>query len=95
MMRVGIAADRGGFTLKEQLAASLRGSGYEVVDFGAHQLNPEDDYPDFIIPSPGPLPREKWTAEWPSAAAASRIALRLRAASIFSLTSGPPSHTNP
>ena len=50
MMRVGIAADHGGFALKEQVAESLRGSGYEVVDFGAHQLNPGDDYPDFIIP---------------------------------------------
>jgi len=49
-MRVGIAADHGGFTLKEQLAESLRGSGYEVMDFGANQLNPGDDYPDFVIP---------------------------------------------
>jgi ribose 5-phosphate isomerase B len=49
-MRVGIAADHGGFTLKEQMTKSLRDSGYEVVDFGAHQLNNEDDYPDFIIP---------------------------------------------
>ena len=51
MMRVGIAADHGGFALKEQLAESLRGSGYEVVDFGAHELNPGDDYPDFVVPS--------------------------------------------
>jgi ribose 5-phosphate isomerase B len=50
MMRVGIAADHGGFALKEQVADSLRGLGYEVVDLGAHQLNPDDDYPDFIIP---------------------------------------------
>jgi len=50
MMRVGIAADHGGLTLKGQLAESLRGSGYDVVDFGAHQLDPEDDYPDFVIP---------------------------------------------
>jgi ribose 5-phosphate isomerase B len=50
MMRVGIAADHGGFNLKGQVAESLRGSGHEVVDFGAHQLNPEDDYPDFVIP---------------------------------------------
>ena len=50
MMRVGIASDHGGFALKGQVAESLRGSGYEVVDFGAHQMNPEDDYPDFIIP---------------------------------------------
>jgi ribose 5-phosphate isomerase B len=50
MMRVGIAADHGAFALKGQLEESLRNSGYEVVDFGAHQLNPADDYPDFIIP---------------------------------------------
>ena len=50
MVRVGIAADHGGFALKELMAASLRGSGYEVVDFGAHQLDADDDYPDFIIP---------------------------------------------
>jgi len=50
MMRVGIAGDHGGFALKSQIAESLRGSGYIVVDFGAHQLDPEDDYPDFIIP---------------------------------------------
>src|ERR1700689_925334 len=50
MMRVGIASDHGGFNLKGQVAESLRGAGYEVVDFGAHQLNPGDDYPDFIIP---------------------------------------------
>ena len=50
MMRVGIAADHGGFTLKGQLAESLRTSGYDTVDFGAHELNPGDDYPDFIVP---------------------------------------------
>jgi ribose 5-phosphate isomerase B len=50
MMRIGIAADHAGFVLKGNVADSLRGSGYEVVDFGAHQLNPDDDYPDFIIP---------------------------------------------
>ena len=49
-MRVGIAADHGGYALKEQVAESLRGSGHEVVDFGSHQLDPGDDYPDFIIP---------------------------------------------
>ena len=49
-MRVGIAADHGGFILKVEVAQTLRGWGYEVVDFGAHQLNPEEDYPDFIIP---------------------------------------------
>ncbi len=49
-MRIGIAADHGGYVLKEQVAQSLRGSAHEVVDFGAYRLNPDDDYPDFIIP---------------------------------------------
>ncbi len=49
-MRVGIAADHGGFILKEQMAEALRGLKFEVVDFGALKLNPGDDYPDFIIP---------------------------------------------
>lgn len=49
-MRVGIAADHGGFELKEQAAKVLRAAGYEVVDFDAHTLTPTDDYPDFIVP---------------------------------------------
>lgn len=49
-MRVGIATDHGGFELKEELLAHLRDEGCEVVDFGAHKLDPDDDYPDFVIP---------------------------------------------
>ena len=49
-MRVGIATDHGGFELKEELVAHLREAGHEVVDIGAHSLNPGDDYPDFVIP---------------------------------------------
>jgi ribose 5-phosphate isomerase B len=50
MMRVGIAADHGAFALKGQIAPALFGSGYEVVDFGAFELDGADDYPDFVIP---------------------------------------------
>src|SRR5579863_1604590 len=49
-MRVGIATDHGGFGLKEDLVTRLREAGHEVVDFGAHELNSGDDYPDFVIP---------------------------------------------
>lgn len=49
-MRVGIASDHGGFGLKEELVAQLRAAGHEVVDFGAYDLNPGDDYPDFVVP---------------------------------------------
>jgi ribose 5-phosphate isomerase B len=50
MMRVGIATDHGGFGLKEELVAHLRATGHEVVDFGAHDLDALDDYPDFVVP---------------------------------------------
>lgn len=49
-MRLGIATDHGGFALKEELLARLRAAGHEIVDFGAHQLTPDDDYPDFVVP---------------------------------------------
>lgn len=49
-MIVGIAADHGGFQLKSELSRALADAGYEVVDFGAFDLSPEDDYPDFVIP---------------------------------------------
>lgn len=49
-MRVGIATDHGGFDLKEEVTAQLRRAGHEVIDFGAHTLTSDDDYPDFVIP---------------------------------------------
>jgi len=49
-MRIGIAADHGAFALKCQLQDSLHTSGHEVLDFGAHALDMQDDYPDFVIP---------------------------------------------
>lgn len=49
-MKVGIATDHGGFGLKEELMAKLHAAGHEVTDFGAHTLNPGDDYPDFVVP---------------------------------------------
>jgi ribose 5-phosphate isomerase B len=49
-MRIGIAADHGGFGMKEQMTAALKSAGHEVTDFGAMQLDPADDYPDFVIP---------------------------------------------
>lgn len=48
--RIGIAADHGGFELKMQLTAALRKAGYGFVDFGAYELNIDDDYPDLMVP---------------------------------------------
>ena len=49
-MRVGMATDHAGFALKAELVAKLRLALHEAVDFGAQTFNPDDDYPDFIIP---------------------------------------------
>jgi ribose 5-phosphate isomerase B len=49
-MKIGIATDHGGFSLKEELVTHLREKGHEIVDFGAMEFNPDDDYPDFVIP---------------------------------------------
>ena len=50
LQRVGVAADHGGFELKEQLVGKLRAAGHEVVEFGDCRLSPDDDYPDFVVP---------------------------------------------
>ncbi len=49
-MHIGIATDHGGFELKEKLAPRLREAGHDVTDFGAHKLDEDDDYPDFVVP---------------------------------------------
>ena len=49
-MRIGLATDHGGFHLKEDLLARLREAGHDVVDFGAYNLAPGDDFPDFVTP---------------------------------------------
>jgi ribose 5-phosphate isomerase B len=49
-MRVGLAADHGGFELKVKMLEELRGAGYETVDYGALEYQAQDDYPDFVVP---------------------------------------------
>jgi ribose 5-phosphate isomerase B len=49
-MRVGMAADHGGFELKTYLTTALKDAGHEVIDFGAHNLVEGDDYPDYVVP---------------------------------------------
>ena len=45
-----LGADHAGFALKEELKQYLLGLAMEVEDLGAFELNPTDDYPDFIVP---------------------------------------------
>ena len=46
-MKLAIAADHAGYDLKALLVPWLRSAGHQVVDLGAHELDPDDDYPDF------------------------------------------------
>lgn len=49
-MHIGIATDHGGYSLKEEMVAKLKEAGHSIEDFGAHELNKDDDYPDFVAP---------------------------------------------
>ena len=45
-LRVALGADHGGYSLKNELLARLRGQ-YDILDLGAHKYDTDDDYPDF------------------------------------------------
>ena len=52
-MRVGIATDHGGFSIKRDLVARQRAAGYDVVDYGADRRDIGSDCPDSVIrPAP-------------------------------------------
>ncbi len=46
-MRVAIGADHGGYALKGDLKRCVESLGHEVIDVGASELDPADDFPDF------------------------------------------------
>ena len=48
--RIGVAADHNGSSMKKLLAQKLQEHGYAVVDFGDYQIDPDDDYPDYVVP---------------------------------------------
>ena len=50
MPKVFIASDHAGFELKEALVPFLQSLGNDVEDMGPYELDPEDDYPDYILP---------------------------------------------
>jgi ribose 5-phosphate isomerase B len=45
--RLALGADHGGLSLKSDLLTWLHQQKFEVVDVGAYQSDPDDDYPDF------------------------------------------------
>ena len=46
-MIIYIGADHRGFALKGKLIEVLKAGGWEVVDVGAKELDPGDDFPDY------------------------------------------------
>ena len=49
-MIIHLATDHAGLDLKNSIKAYLISKNYEVIDHGAHDYDPQDDYPDFIFP---------------------------------------------
>ena len=49
-MIIHLATDHAGLELKNSIKTYLLNKGFEVKDHGAHEYDPQDDYPDFIFP---------------------------------------------
>lgn len=49
-MKIALASDHAGFTLKNEIADMLRADGHETVDFGAHSEQAVD-LPDHVYPA--------------------------------------------
>lgn len=48
-MKIAIAADHGGYSLKADLVDALQQAGHEVRDLGAREYLAGDDYPDYAL----------------------------------------------
>lgn len=49
-MKIAVACDHGGLTLKKTLVDYLKKQGHEVIDFGTDSTE-SCDYPDFALPA--------------------------------------------
>ncbi len=47
-MKIYFASDHAGFEMKNELLEFVKRLGFEVEDCGAYELNPDDDYPEFV-----------------------------------------------
>ena len=46
-MKIAFGTDHAGLVLKDTVVGAIREAGHEVIDCGAYELAPGDDYPDF------------------------------------------------
>ena len=49
-MKVFFAGDHAGFELKKDLIEFVQSLGHEAEDFGPSSYDPQDDYPDYVLP---------------------------------------------
>jgi ribose 5-phosphate isomerase B len=49
-MKILLASDHAGFTLKNSIKDFLVNEGFTVEDMGAHTLVPDDNYPEIMLP---------------------------------------------
>ncbi len=57
--KIAIAADHGGFGLKEFLKSQLISLGYEIVDLGANEYDKDDNFPSFSAKMADVIKNEK------------------------------------
>jgi len=50
-MTIALASDHAGFEQLQDLQEYLESLGHQCQNFGPKSLNPDDDYPDFILPA--------------------------------------------
>ena len=49
-MKIHLATDHAGLDIKNEIKLYLSNGGHHVIDHGAYEYDPLDDYPDFIFP---------------------------------------------
>lgn len=50
-MKIAVATDHAGFETLKALKSYLVSKGHEILDFGPKTFEPDDDYPDLILPA--------------------------------------------
>jgi ribose 5-phosphate isomerase B len=50
-MKIALATDHTGLEQLREIEEFLEGEGYDCQNFGPPNLNPQDDYPDYIFPA--------------------------------------------
>jgi ribose 5-phosphate isomerase B len=48
-MLIAVGCDHAGFPLKDHVVQQIRAAGHEILDCGATQILPTDDYPDYAL----------------------------------------------